>query len=324
MIRVIHGDDEFSISNALESRLNSLGPPDLRAPNVTTFEAPNVQMAEVFAAARISPFLTDHRAIVVKGMLKPLDTRGEKVRADWEKFGDRISGEAMQITNELIFVETVPLRMNARSLKTLAALAEVEEYRVPGRRERMGWIHGRFEFHGVSATASAIGRFDAIGGDDTRRLDSEIQKLAIYANGKTLQPSDIDLMVADVSEDRIFNVMDAIIEGKHRQAISGVQNLVANGEAIEGIFALLTRQVRQLIIAAHMLERGSRNSEIGQRLRINFPWLLDKTCRQARSVGSVRLKAMHLQMLEIDEGMKTGRIDRRLAVEMLVSALSAR
>ena len=324
MIRVIHGDDEFSISNALESRLNSLGPPDLRAPNVTTFEAPNVPMAEVFAAARILPFLTDRRAIVVKGMLKPLDTRGDKVRADWEKFGDRISDEAMQITNELIFVENVPLRMNARSLKTLAALAEVEEHRVPNRRERMDWLRRRFEFHGVDASASAIGRFDAIGGDDTRRLDSEIQKLEIYANGKRLQPSDIDLMVADVSEDRIFNVMDAIIEGRHRQAIGGVQNLVANGESIEGIFALLTRQVRQLIVAAHMLERGSRNPEVGQRLRMNLPWLVDKTCRQALSVGSARLKAMHLQMLKIDEGVKTGRVDRRLAVEMLVSALAAR
>ena len=324
MIRVIHGDDEFSISNALESLLNSLGPPDLRAPNVTTFEAPNVPMNEVFAAARISPFLMDRRAIVVKGMLKPLDTRGDKVRTDWEKFGDRISDEAMQITNELIFVENVPLRMNARSLKTLAALADVEEHRVPNRRERMDWLRRRFEFHGVPASASAIGRCDAIGGDDTRRLDSEIQKLAIYANGKTLQTGDIDLMVADVSEDRIFNVMDAIIEGRHRQAIGGVQNLIANGESIEGIFALLTRQVRQLIVAAHMLERGSRNPEVGRRLRINFPWLVDKTCRQALSVGSTRLKAMHLQMLDIDEGVKTGRVDRRLAIEMLIAALVAR
>jgi len=324
MIRVIHGDDEFSISNALESRLNSLGPPDLRAPNVTTFEAPNVPMAEVFAAARISPFLTDRRAIVVKGMLKPLDTRGYKVRADWEKFGDRISDEAMQITNELIFVENVLLRMNARSLKTLAALAEVEEHRVPNRRERMDWLRHRFEFHGVDASASAIGRFDAIGGDDTRRLDSEIQKLEIYANGKRLQPSDIDLMVADVSEDRIFNVMDAIIEGRHNLAIGGVQNLIANGESIEGIFALLTRQVRILIVAAHMLSRGASRSEIGQRLRINMPWLLDKTCKQASRIGSVRLRAMHLHMLDVDVGAKTGRVDRRLAVEMLVSGLILR
>ena len=321
MIRLIHGDDEFSIANSLESHLASLGPPELRAPNVTTFEAPSARMAEVFAAARISPFLTDRRAIVVKGMLKPMDTRGERVKPDWESFGDKIAQEAMQITNELIFVETTPLRLTSRPLKALSALAEVEQHRVPSRRDRTDWISKRFNFHGLNATASAIGRFNDIGGDDTRRLDSEIRKLGLYADGRTIQPRDIDLMVADVSEDRIFNVMDAIIEGRHNLAIGGVQNLVANGEAIEGIFALLARQVRILIVVAHLLEHGARNAEVGQRLRMNLPWLLDKTCKQASRIGSTRLRAMHLRMLEIDVGVKTGRADRRLAVEMLVSAL---
>ena len=321
MIRLIHGDDEFSIANSLESHLASLGPPELRAPNVTTFEAPSARMAEVFAAARISPFLTDRRAIVVKGMLKPMDTRGERVKPDWESFGDKIAQEAMQITNELIFVETTPLRLTSRPLKALSALAEVEQHRVPSRRDRTDWISKRFNFHGVNATASAISRFNDIGGDDTRRLDSEIRKLGLYADGRTIQRRDIDLMVADVSEDRIFNVMDAIIEGRHNLAIGGAQNLVANGEAIEGIFALLTRQVRILIVAAHLLEHGARNAEVGQRLRMNLPWLLDKTCKQASRIGSTRLRAMHLRMLEIDVGVKTGRADRRLAVEMLVSAL---
>ena len=89
-------------------------------------------------------------------------------------------------------------------------------------------------------------------------------------------------MVADVSEDRIFNVMDAIIEGRHKQAIGGVQNL-SRERRIEsrGFLRCSARQVRQLIVAAHMLERGARNAEIGRRLRINLPWLVDKTCRQA-------------------------------------------
>ena len=324
MIRLIHGDDEFSISNSLEAHLAALGPPELRAPNVTVFEAPNARMAEVFAAAMISPFLTDRRAVVVKGMLKPMDTRGERVRADWNSFGERVSREAMQITNDLIFVENLRLNLTSRPLKALTSFAEVEMHLVPSRSDRIDWIRQRFEFHGVDASGSAINRFNEIGGDDVRRLDSEIQKLALYADGRTLQPQDIDLMVADTSQDRIFNVMDAIIEGRHNLAIGGVQNLIANGESIEGIFALLTRQVRILIIAAHMLSRGAPRSEIAQRLRINMPWLLDKTSKQASRIGSARLRAMHLHMLDVDVGAKTGRVDRRLAVEMLVSGLIGR
>ena len=324
MIRLIHGDDEFTIANSLEAHLNALGPPDLRAPNVTVFEGPNVRMAEAFAAALISPFLTDRRAVVIKGMLKAMDTRGERVRPDWESFTDKVAAEAGQITNDLIFVENVLLRMTSRPLKTLASFAEVETHRVPDRRERGEWIRRRLEFHGVRASAAAISRFNDLGGDDVRRLDSEIQKLAIYSNGRVLQPADIDLMVADTSQDRIFNVMDSIIENRHNLALSGVQNLIANGESIEGIFSLLTRQVRILIVAAHLLERGASNAQVGQRLRINMNWLVDKTCKQASRIGSRRLQAMHLHMLDVDTSIKTGRADRRLAVEMLVSGLVGR
>ena len=321
MIRLIHGDDEFTISKSLEAHLQALGPPDLRAPNITIFEAPNVNMAEVFAAARISPFLTDRRAVVVKGMLKPIDTRGERVRQDWESFGDRVAEESGHITNDLIFVENVLLKLTSRPLKTLVSVAEVEAHRVPDRRQRGDWIRRRFEFHGVRASASALARFNQIGGEDVRRMDSEIQKLAIYADGRTLEQSDIDLMVADATQDRIFNVMDAIIEGRHNLALGGVQNLIANGESIEGIFGLLTRQVRILIIAAHLLERGMSSAQVGQKLRINMGWLVDKTCRQASRVGARRLQAMHIHMLQVDTSIKTGRADRRLAVEMLVAGL---
>jgi DNA polymerase-3 subunit delta len=324
MIRLIHGDDEFTVANSLKAYLDALGPPELRAPNVTIFEAPNAPMGEVFAAARISPFLTDRRAVVVKGMLKPFETRGEKVRSDWESFGERISSEGMQIANDLIFVENVRLRLSSGPLKALASIAEVERHDVPVRRDRPQWIRKRFQFHGAAASAAAIGRFNVLGGDDIRRLDSEIQKLALYADGRTLQPDDIDLMVADASQDRIFNVMDAIIEGRHNLAIGGVQNLIANGESIEGIFALLTRQVRILIVAAHLLQKGVSRQEIGRRLRLNMDWLVNKTCQQALRVGSDRLRRMHLHMLEIDIGMKTGRADRRLAVEMLIAGFVAR
>ena len=119
MIRLIHGNDEFSIANSLKAHLDAIGPDDLLAPNMTVFEAPNARMAEVFAAARIAPFLTERRAIVVKGMLAPMETRNAKVRPDWSKFGDRIADEAMQITNELIFVENAHLRLTSKALKTL-------------------------------------------------------------------------------------------------------------------------------------------------------------------------------------------------------------
>ena len=155
-------------------------------------------------------------------------------------------------------------------------------------------------------------------------MDSEIQKLAIYAEKRELRPQDIDAMVADASQDRIFSVLDSLIEGQYSKALGGVQNLIANGESIEGILALLARQVRNLVLAAYMLERGVPQSTIGQRLRLNLGWLVNKTCQQASRVGSQRLQSMYLHLLDVDVSMKTGRLDRRLAIEALISGLVSR
>ena len=324
MIRVIHGDDEFAISNALQRYLQAVAPPDLREPNLTIFEAPNVALGEVIAAARVVPFLTDRRAVVVKDMLQPMETRGAKPRKDWEDFGKVIATEGIEITNELIFVEHAPLRLANPSLKPLAAISDVELHNKPKRNEMMSWLQSRFRVHGARASTSAIQRLNYLGGDDTRRLDSEIQKLALYADGRTIEPADIDLMVSDARQEGIFRVMDAIIDGNPKLALGGFHNLMSHGESIEGIFSLLSRQLRILIIASYLLSTRTNRTEIGRRLNITMPWLLDKTCRQAANTGLATLQNMHRQLLEVDVQVKTGQIDRNLSVEMLIARIANR
>lgn len=324
MIRVIHGDDEFAISNVLRRYLEAVAPPDLREPNLTIFEAPNVALGEVMAASRVMPFLTDRRAVVVKGMLQPMETRGARTRKDWEDFGKVIATEGIEITNELIFVEHVPLRLANPSLKPLAAISDVELHNKPKRNEMMSWLQSRFRAHGARASASAIQRLNYLGGDDTRRLDSEIEKLALYADGKTIEPADIDLMVSDARQEGIFRVMDAIIDGNPKLALSGFHNLMLHGESIEGIFSLLSRQLRILIIASYLLSNRTNRAEIGNRLNITMPWLLDKTCRQASNTGLATLQNMQRQLLEVDVQVKTGQIERNLAIEVLIARIANR
>ncbi len=319
MIRLLHGDDEFGVSSSLTAHIEAIGPPDVRVPNTVVFEAPGVDLYEVLGAAKVAPFLADRRAVVVKGMLKPLETRGANVRKEWQSFGERIAAESMQITNDLIFVEYGKLRMANQALKTLASVAEVEVHDPPDRRDRISWLRQRSQQHGVEFSSDALTRLSEIGGDDTRRLDGEIRKLSLFVDERVVSRSDVDLMVTDASEARIFGVLDAAIDGQTSQALDGMQKLIANGESIEGIFALMARQLRLLIVAAYLLDRRTPQSEIARRLNINQGWLIDKTCRQARRVGEQRLKAMHRHLLTVDVAIKTGEMERRLAVEMLLS-----
>lgn len=323
MIRVICGDDEFAVSNALEARLGAIATPDLREANVTTFDSQGTMLAEVIDTARAVPFMTDRRAIVVKNMLAPLEDRNKKVRGDWSNLGSVIAKDGIGIPNELIFVDYAPLRLTSPNLKPLAAVAEVERYALPKRAELDRWIRERAAFNGLTLSGRGMARFTALAGDNTRRIDSELRKLALYADGRPLDERDVELMVPDAHQEVIFKVVDAIVDRKAGDALSGVSSLIQNGETVEGILFLLSRQLRTLVMASEMMMRGVPRQEISDRLNLRFGWLLDKTVRQANRSGYQRLLNMHRSVLEVDFATKTGRMDRKLATELVITRLSS-
>lgn len=322
MIRVICGDDEFAVSNALEDRLAKVASPDLRDANVTTFDAPNTMLAEVMDTARAVPFMSDRRAIVVKNMLAPVEDRNSKVRGDWAKLGNVMTQDGLGISNELIFVDYAMLRLTSPNLKPLAAVAEVERYAAPKRADLERWIRERAAFNGLTISATGMARFIALAGDNTRRIDSELRKLAVYADGRPLDERDIELMVSDAHQEGIFRVVDAIINRQAGEALAGVNSLTQSGESIDGILYLLSRQLRQLVMASELLMRGVPRQEIGNRLNLRFGWLVDKTVRQANSSGYQRLLEMHRSVLEVDFSTKTGQMDRKLFAELLIARLA--
>lgn len=323
MIRVICGDDEFAISNALDERLGAITVPDLRDANVTTFDAPNTMLAEVIDTARAVPFMSDRRAIVVKNMLAPLEDRNAKVRGDWSELGSVIAKDGYSISNELIFVDYAPLRLTNPNLKPLAAMAEVERYPTPKRAELDRWIRERAAFNGLTISGRGMARFAALAGDNTRRIDSELRKLALYADGKPLDDRDVELMVSDAHQEGIFRVVDAIIDRQSGDALAGCQSLIQSGETTEGILYLLSRQLRTLIMTSELTMRGIPRQEIGSRLNIKFGWLLEKTVRQANRSGHKRLLEMHRSLLEVDFATKSGRLDRKLSAELLIGRLAS-
>ena len=57
MIRVLHGEDEYSRSEALARIRISIGPPEVRDPNITVFEGRSIELDEVIGACQMYPFM---------------------------------------------------------------------------------------------------------------------------------------------------------------------------------------------------------------------------------------------------------------------------
>ncbi|MDA0677131.1 MAG: DNA polymerase III subunit delta [Chloroflexi bacterium] len=320
MIRVFHGDDSFSISEAIRRARTSVGPEEVRDPNTTVLEGGSFKPFDIIAAASSLPFLADRRLILVYGLLESMDGRGNKRGSEWDQLPVMLS--ELPGTSDVIFVETTRLRANARGIKAAGPGAEIRDFAMPRGPALEAWVRDRFTHHRGSANRDAIARIVWLAGGDLRLLDSEIQKLAVFAGEREVTQQDVDEMVGEAREASIFAAVDAVLERRPGVAMRLMYDLLEGGTSVGSIISMLSRQVRLVLLAGTLNAAGVQQQEIGTRIGLTNRYALEKTLRQASRFGKAYLAQMHRRLLEADMDIKTGKLDERLALEILISRLS--
>ena len=334
MIYLIYGEDSLSVEETLASLSSHEADDDLHDVNTTTLNGATVSLAELEAAWSTIPFLADKRVVVVRNLLARMEqgrgggsARSRGMDKEWTDIGERLS--YVPDSTELIFVDAAVSRNNPL-LSVVRPVAQVREFRLPSVREMPGWVRQRADRLGAAIEPSAISALvDAIG-NNTRLIDMELQKLAIYhSSGRPdrrsdgiIRRQDVEVMVSYVREANIFAAVDAALEGRAAFALRLAHQLLAEGRSSAYVITMLARQVRFLIVAKDMKSRGFQQDEIGRRLSIRgYP--LTKTMQQEVRFSAERLVEIHRRLLEADLSIKTGAADEEMALDALIVGLSA-
>ena len=331
---MIYGDDSLSVEEMLASLISDGGDDDLYDVNTTTLNGATVSLAELEAAWSTIPFLADKRIVVVRNLLVRMEqgrgsgsSRSRGMDGEWADIGERLAH--VPDSTELIFVDAAVSRNNPL-LRAIRPLAQVHEFRLPSVRDMPGWVRQRADRLGAAIEPSAVSALvDAIG-NDTRLVDMELQKLALYRSdgrsggrsGGMIRRQDVEAMVSYVREANIFAAVDAALEGRAGFALRLAHQILAEGRSSTYVVTMLARQVRFLIVAKDMKARGFQQDEIGRRLSIRgYP--LTKTMQQEGRFSAERLAEIHRRLLEADLSIKTGAADEEMALDALIVGLSA-
>ena len=325
MIYLIYGDDSLSVEEMLASLRADAGSDELYDVSTTTLDGASVSLAELEAAWSTIPFLADRRTVMVRGLLARMErgrgggsTRSRGFDEEWADIGERLAH--IPESSDVIFVDAAVNRGNPL-LRAIRSLAQVHEFRLPSVREMPGWVRQRADRLGAAIDPSAISALvDAIG-NDTRLIDMELQKLALYRSDGMVRRQDVEAMVSYVREANIFAAVDAALEGRAGIALRLVHQLLDAGRPPTYLITMLARQVRFLIVAKDMKARGFQQDEIGRKLSISgYP--LTKTMQQEGRFNAVRLAEIHRRLIEADLSIKTGAADEEMALDALIVALS--
>ena len=324
MIYLIYGEDSLSVEEKLASLRADAGADELYDVSTTTLDGASVSLAELEAAWSTIPFLADRRTVMVRGLLARMESgRGGSTRSrgfdeEWADIGERLA--IVPESSDVIFVDAAVNRGNPL-LRAIRPLAQVHEFRLPSVREMPGWVRQRADRLGAAIEPSAISALvDAIG-NDTRLINMELQKLALYRSDGMIRRQDVEAMVSYVREANIFAAVDAALEGRAGIALRLVHQFLDAGRPPTYLITMLARQVRFLIVAKDMKARGFQQDEIGRKLSISgYP--LTKTMQQEGRFDAVRLVEIHRRLIEADLSIKTGAADEEMALDALIVALS--
>ena len=82
---------------------------------------------------------------------------------------------------------------------------------------------------------------------------------------------------------------------------------------------MIVYQYRQLLLVSDALDRGLKSSgDLARTLRM-APFVAEKTARLARNYSFEVLEHLYERLLDYDVAMKTGELEPRLGLELLIA-----
>ncbi len=328
---LFYGIEEYLIRNYCAQIEKAIVPEDFKLLNKVVLEG-RTAPEQIIENCSTAPVFSDRKLVIVKnsGLFKGgrkadgQDNAGTaakkgKSAAGTKKGGDELADFLQDMPEHacLIFIEQeIDKRIKYVDLIDKHGLIVDFEYKKPD--EMTAWVIKRLremEHDASPRTAAMIVEYCEQGMDDVL---NELKKLCAYAGDRALiTEEDVAKVCTRSVKSRIFDLTDAIAAKQTAAAISILDDMAVLREPMQKVLFMITRQFRQLIQARLMLRDGAGRTEIASFFKIP-PFIADKMIRQARSFDMKTLEDAAARGLELDVAIKTGNLDERTAVELMI------
>lgn len=305
-IYLLYGEEAF-LKNSYKNRLKEaiIGDDTM---NFARFEGKGLDVDELIRLADTMPFFAERRLILVEdsGFFKSASDALVQYLP------------SMPDTTILLFVETEVDKRN-RLYKKVKDMGYAAELNRQDSAQLARWAGGILTREQKKITKHTMELFLSMAGDDMENIRMELEKLISYTLGREVITDEDVLAVCTVQvTNRIFEMVSAIVNRQPRKAMDLYEDLLTLKEPPMRILFLIARQFNQLLQVKDLMGKGMDKGTIASKLKIQ-PFVVGKTMPQARQFGREQILSYVEFCVETEEAVKSGRLQDRLAVELLIT-----
>ena len=279
--------------------------------NYSYFEGKGISVRELIDLGETLPFFSERRLIVVENS------------GFFSSAQDELAAylKEMPETTCFVFIEKDVDKRN-KLFKAVSSLGYAANMTPPDERTLMRWIAGLLKGERRQMSESTLRYFLERIDTDMENIRRELDKLMVYTDGRQeIVREDIDAVCTVYTESQVFDMVKAVAQKQQAEALKLYYDLIGQKEAPMRILYWITRQFNQLYQMKDLQNKGYPDHVIAERMGVrDFVVRKNKALCQHFSLEEFR-QAVEV-CVQREEDVKTGRLNDRMAVELLIVRFS--
>ena len=275
--------------------------------NLNIYEGKGIDVREVISQADTMPFFADRRLLLIEGsgMFK-------SASPEMAEYIPKIPEETC-----IVFVED-EVDKRGKLYKAVKKVGRAVELGRQDEKTLMNWVLTILRREKRQITSATMELFLSKTGNDMELIGNELEKLLCYTLGQEIiAAEDVEAVCANRTENRIFEMINAIAQKQQKKALDLYYDLLALKEPPMRILYLITRQFNLLMQVKELKGQGFDQAGIASRLGLQI-FIIRNYLRQAERFTQEQLREAVQECVETEEAVKTGRMGDSMSVELLI------
>lgn len=301
---VISGDDRFLCFSALGQIKKALGI-QLDQLNEVILQGSECSKEDIVAACNVFPVMDNYRLVQVNDFM-----RGQKARPGEDKLLEYLKQPMRECV--LVFF----CLGGADALKPYAGLVIDVDCNKMDKDTLFQILLAKVKAEKAEIEPNALETLIMFCSCDMSRINSELEKLISFKDGKTITQQDVEDLVVEDKEYQVFQLSDFIAKGMGQKALDLVSTLSLSAKTSG--FAILTplyNHYRRALYTA--VNRDKTNEELGSLLQCS-PYAVKVLRGQNAYFSPRKLKQVVDLLYEADRNIKMGKVKEEIAIKKAV------
>jgi DNA polymerase-3 subunit delta len=302
-VYLITGGDRPKIETALD-RLRAHFAPEA----IESVSAVDTSGDETVGLCNAGSLFGDARLIVVRDVDGQRDGEGRRKggwkAADVSSVTDYLGSPAPATVLAVVAEE---LKSSSALWKACAKAGSVLSYGV-AKKELHGWVAEQFRQRGVRAEPEAVSALILLVGDDLTTLKTEVDKLAIWADGEPIGEREVETLVAPNADVPTYELTEAWSAHDPARALEVSESIFEHEarprrDVAPRLAGTLGSHVTRIRGLKRLAAEGVGSKEAAERLKLH-PFRAQKLMGQAEGFSQEELDDAVVRLAELDGALK--------------------